>query len=64
MTLLLMAAGRGSRYGKLNPFDDLGPAGEFLMEFSMYDALANGFGHIVVITQKDNVEYLGTPRCL
>ena len=53
-----MAAGRGSRYGKLKQFDDLGPAGEFLMEFSMYDALANGFRHIVVITQKDNVEYL------
>ncbi len=53
-----MAAGRGSRYGKLKQFDDLGPAGEFLMEFSMYDAISNGFAHIVVITQKDNVEYL------
>ncbi len=53
-----MAAGRGSRYGKLKQFDDLGPAGEFLMEFSMYDAIANGFGHIVVITQKDNVDFL------
>lgn len=53
-----MAAGRGSRYGKLKQFDDLGPAGEFLMEFSMFDAIANGFSHIVVITQKDNVDYL------
>lgn len=53
-----MAAGRGSRYGKLKQFDDLGPAGEFLMEFSMFDAISNGFSHIVVITQKDNVEYL------
>ena len=58
MTLLLMAAGRGSRYGKLKQFDDLGPNGEFLMEFSIYDALANGFDHIVVITQKSNVEFL------
>lgn len=58
MTLLLMAAGRGSRYGKLKQFDDLGPAGEFLMEFSIYDALQNGFDHIVVITQKSNVEFL------
>jgi UTP-glucose-1-phosphate uridylyltransferase len=58
MTLLLMAAGRGSRYGKLKQFDDIGPRGEFLMEFSIYDALANGFEHIVVITQKDNVQYL------
>ncbi len=53
-----MAAGRGSRYGKLKQFDDLGPAGEFLMEFSIYDAIANGFDHIVVITQRDNVDFL------
>ena len=58
MTLLLMAAGKGSRYGKLKQFDDLGPKGEFLMEFSIYDAVSNGFDHIVVITQKDNVEFL------
>jgi UTP-glucose-1-phosphate uridylyltransferase len=58
MTLLLMAAGRGSRYGKLKQFDGLGPVEEFLMEFSMYDALENGFNHIVVVTQKDNVSFL------
>jgi UTP-glucose-1-phosphate uridylyltransferase len=58
MTLLLMAAGRGSRYGKLKQFDGLGPKEEFLMEFSIYDALENGFNHIVVITQKDNVDFL------
>ncbi|NAS10505.1 UTP--glucose-1-phosphate uridylyltransferase [Flavobacteriaceae bacterium R33] len=53
-----MAAGRGSRYGKLKQFDELGPNGEFLMEFSMFDAINNGFDHIVVITQKDNVQFL------
>ncbi|QLG44680.1 nucleotidyltransferase family protein [Costertonia aggregata] len=58
MTLLLMAAGSGSRYGKLKQFDDLGPKGEFLMEFAMYDAIKNGFDHIVVITKKDNVAFL------
>lgn len=58
MTLLLMAAGKGSRYGKLKQFDGFGPKEEFLMEFSIYDALENGFNHIVVITQKDNVAYL------
>ena len=58
MTLLLMAAGRGSRYGKLKQFDGLGPQEEFLMEFSIYDAIANGFEQIVVITQKDNVDFL------
>ena len=50
MTLLLMAAGSGSRYGKLKQFDELGPNREFLMEFSIYDAINNGFDHIVVIT--------------
>ncbi|MGI9547677.1 MAG: nucleotidyltransferase family protein [Flavobacteriaceae bacterium] len=58
MTLLLMAAGKGSRYGKLKQFDGLGPMEEFLMEFSIYDALQVGFDHIVVITQKSNVEFL------
>lgn len=58
MTLLLMAAGRGSRYGKLKQFDALGPGAEFLMEFSIYDALENGFQHIVVITQEANVDFL------
>ncbi len=58
MTLLLMAAGKGSRYGKLKQFDGLGPQEEFLMEFSIFDALENGFEHIVIITQKDNVSFL------
>ncbi|MGB5555824.1 MAG: sugar phosphate nucleotidyltransferase [Flavobacteriaceae bacterium] len=58
MTLLLMAAGSGSRYGKLKQFDDLGPAGEFLMEFAMYDALENGFDHIVVITKKEYIHHV------
>lgn len=58
MTLLLMAAGSGSRYGKLKQFDDLGPKEEFLMEFSIFDALNNGFDHIVAITKKDNVAFL------
>ncbi len=58
MTLLLMAAGSGSRYGKLKQFDDLGPNGEFLMEFAIYDAIQNNFKQIVVITKKENVSFL------
>jgi len=60
MTLLLMAAGSGSRYGKLKQFDDLGPAKEFLMEFSISDALKNNFNHIVVITKSANKTFLET----
>jgi NDP-sugar pyrophosphorylase family protein len=51
-----MAGGFGSRYGKLKQFDGFGPNGEFLMEYSMYDAIQNGFTHIVVVTHKDSVE--------
>ena len=58
MVLLVMAAGSGSRYGKLKQFDDLGPNKEFLLEFSVYDAIQNGFNHIVLITKKDNKDYL------
>ena len=53
-----MAAGSGSRYGKLKQFDELGPCKEFLMEFSIYDAIKSGFNHIVFITRKENKEYL------
>jgi len=58
MTLLLMAAGSGSRYGKLKQFDDLGPKEEFLMEFSIFDAIENGFDHIVIITKEANKDFL------
>ena len=54
MVLLIMAAGSGSRYGKLKQFDELGPSGEFLMEFSIYDAIQSGFNHLVLITRKEN----------
>jgi len=53
-----MAAGSGSRYGKLKQFDELGPSGEFLMEFSIYDAIQSGFNHLVLITRKENKEFL------
>ena len=58
MVLLIMAAGSGSRYGKLKQFDELGPSGEFLMEFSIYDAIQSGFDHIVLITRKENKDFL------
>ena len=58
MTLLLIAAGSGSRYGKLKQFDELGPKAEFLLEFSIYDAINNGFNHIVLVTKKENKDFL------
>ena len=56
MTLLLMAGGFGSRYGKLKQFDGFGPKQEFLMEFSMHDAISNGFTKVVVVTHADSVD--------
>ena len=55
-TLLIMAAGSGSRYGALKQFDTLGPEKEFLFEYSIYDAVNNGFDHIVIITKMDYVD--------
>ena len=43
-TLLLLAAGMGSRYGGLKQLDGLGPNGETIMDYSIYDAIQAGFG--------------------
>ena len=51
-TLLIMAAGLGSRYGGNKQIDHIGPNGEILMEYSIYDALAAGFDKIVFVIRK------------
>lgn len=57
-TILIMAAGNGSRYGTLKQFDELGPCKEFLFEYSIYDALECGFDHVVIITKESHVTEL------
>lgn len=52
-TLLLLAAGMGSRYGGLKQLDGLGPNGETIMDYSIYDAIEAGFGKIVFVIRKD-----------
>ena len=52
-TLVIMAAGMGSRYGGLKQIDPMGPGGETLIEYSVYDALRAGFGKVVFIIRKD-----------
>ena len=52
-TLLLLAAGMGSRYGGLKQLDGLGPNGETIMDYSMYDAIKAGFGKLVFVIRKD-----------
>jgi UTP-glucose-1-phosphate uridylyltransferase len=48
-----MAAGMGSRYGGLKQIDPVGPSGETLMDYSIFDALRAGFGKIVFVIRKD-----------
>lgn len=48
-TLLVLAAGMGSRYGGLKQLDGLGPNGETIMDYSIYDALKAGFGKVVFV---------------
>lgn len=52
-TLLVMAAGMGSRYGGLKQIDPVGPGGETLMDYSVYDAMRAGFGKVVFVIRKD-----------
>lgn len=52
-TLYIMAAGMGSRYGGLKQLDGLGPSGETIMDYSVYDALRAGFGKIVFVIRHD-----------
>ena len=52
-TLFVLAAGMGSRYGGLKQIDGLGPNGETIMDYSVYDALRAGFGKVVFVIRKD-----------
>ena len=56
MTLVIMAAGMGSRYGGLKQIDPIGPSGEFIVDYSVYDAIKAGFTKIVFVIKKENEE--------
>ena len=51
--LLVLAAGMGSRYGKLKQLDGVGPSGETIMDYSIYDAKRAGFGKVVFVIRHD-----------
>ena len=53
MTLLVMAAGMGSRYGGLKQLDEVGPSGETIIDYSVFDAIKAGFSKVVFIIRKD-----------
>ena len=52
-TLFVLAAGMGSRYGGLKQLDGLGPNGETIMDYSVYDAIKAGFGKVVFVIRED-----------
>ncbi|MEE9369544.1 MAG: sugar phosphate nucleotidyltransferase [Pontiella sp.] len=52
-TLLIMAAGMGSRYGGLKQLDPVGPNAETLLEYSIFDAIQAGFGKVVFVIRRD-----------
>ena len=51
--LVIMAAGMGSRFGGLKQLSPVGPSGEYLMDYSVYDALAAGFGKVVFVIKRE-----------
>ena len=56
MTLVILAAGMGSRYGGLKQIDPVTPAGEFIIDFSVYDALVSGFDKVVFVIKEENLD--------
>ena len=52
-TLLILAAGMGSRYGGIKQMDSFGPHGETIIDYSIYDAIRSGFGKVVKRKNQD-----------
>ena len=52
-TLVVLAAGMGSRYGGLKQVDPVGPSGETILDYSVFDAIRGGFGKVVFVIRKD-----------
>lgn len=55
-TLLIMAAGMGSRFGGLKQIEKVGPNGEFIIDYSIYDAIKAGFNKVVFVVKEDFYE--------
>jgi UTP-glucose-1-phosphate uridylyltransferase len=59
-TLLILAAGMGSRYGGLKQLDAMGPSGEVVLDYSVFDAIRAGFGKVVFVIRRDFEEQFRT----
>ena len=56
MTLVIMAAGMGSRFGGLKQIEPVGPSGEFIIDYSIYDAIQAGFKKVVFVIKRENYD--------
>lgn len=56
LTLVILAAGIGSRYGGIKQIEGLGPSDEVLLDYSIYDALRSGFSRVVIVVQEEMEE--------
>lgn len=56
MELLIMAAGMGSRFGGLKQIAPMGPNDEFIIDYSIYDAIKAGFSKVIFIIKEENYE--------
>ena len=56
MQLLILAAGMGSRFGGLKQIEPMGPNGEFIIDYSIYDAIQAGFDKVVFLIKEENYE--------
>ena len=56
MQLLILAAGMGSRFGGLKQIEPMGPNGEFIIDYSIYDAIQAGFSKVVFLIKEENYE--------
>lgn len=56
LTLVVLAGGMGSRFGGLKQIEPVGPSGEFIMDYSIYDAIKAGFNKVVFVIKEENYE--------
>ena len=56
LTLVILAAGMGSRFGGLKQIEPVGPNGEFIIDYSIYDAIRAGFSKVVFIIKEEMYE--------
>ena len=55
MTLVILAAGMGSRFGGMKQITPVGPTGEFIIDYSCYDAIKAGFDKVVFVIKEENL---------